>query len=158
MKSFKPIARCLLTIFVFSSGVVLSGELKTAVEFQRDRESICTSEWTKRGVLDRSMYDFCITQHVEAYFDLAPFHRQYNDQGWYSDYAFPYCDGEWTKRGVSNATMILYCLNQELEGVRDFQYYMEQQDSKIVEQIANRAMATYKSWNMVAYEVKKHFD
>jgi len=148
----------LILLLTFFPILAQSAELKAAVNFQKDRETICTSEWTKRGELDREMHRYCITQHSEAYLELAPFHSQYKDQGWYSDYAFPYCDGEWTKRGVSDATMILYCLKQELEGVKDYQYYQKQHDSTEVDRIASRAMSTYKSWSMVAYELKQQFD
>lgn len=142
----------------FFSGAILGAELKSAAGFQTDRGSICTSEWTKRGVLDRSMYDYCIGQHVEAYSELVLFHEQHKNDGWYTEYAYPYCNGEWTKRGVSNATMMQYCLNQEIEGVRDYRYYLEQHDADVVNQIANRAMTAYKSWNMVAYQIKQQFD
>ena len=156
MKLLTSTALSILLVSLASG--VYGQELKSAVQFQRDRESVCTEDWTKRGVLDQGMYNYCIEQQSDAYSDLVSFHGQYSSQDWYSTHAFPYCYNEWTKRDVSNAQMIHYCLNEELEGVKDYQYYREQYDAATVDQVANQAMATFKSWNMVAYQIERHFE
>ena len=156
----KPLSAILiLTTLPFFSSFLVAQELKTAAEFQSDRDKICSSEWTKRGVLDRRMYDYCIVGQTEAYFDLVVLHSQLSKiASNYSTVSYPYCEKNWTSRGVSDAKMMLYCLNQEMEGMKDVAYYAQQHGQEAVFRVAYQAIETYGSWNMAAYEVKKNFD
>jgi hypothetical protein len=147
----------LVIVLALATSFAVGAELRSAAQFTRDKDQICTEKWTKRGVRDQNMWSYCMTQHTEAYAELAPFHRQYQAQSWYYTYALPYCNGKWTERDVSDATMIIYCLKNELEGQLDYNYYLGKEDATTVNRIANNALATFKSWQMVSYELDNHF-
>lgn len=131
--------------------------LKTEQAYREDAHRICAEKWTKRGELDRRMYNHCMEQQADAYKDLVQLH-QYANQSFYSDVSFPYCSSRWTNRGVVDTRMIVHCLNQEVEGVKDVMYYRDQYGADQVNKIAAMALTQFKSWNMAAYKVKQHFD
>ena len=131
---------------------------KSMARFREDRESICSSEWTTRGVRDERMYQYCLTQQEEAYVGLSSFHNKHSTDTWYTQYSYPYCDSEWTKREISDAKMILYCLNQDFEGYQNVQFYRGKYNALKVDQISSEALIDYRSWRMAAYEIEKYFD
>lgn len=130
--------------------------LKSKEQFQEDSKQICYEKWTKRGNLDREMYNYCIGSQMEGYRELLQLHK-YAEQPFYSETSFPYCKNKWTKRGVSDVKMMAHCLNQEIEGVKDVMYYREQYGEEKVNAIAGNALARFHSWNMAAYSVKQYF-
>lgn len=146
-------------IFLLSAPVLASGapSLKTEEQYRQDSHRICSEEWTKRGELDRRMYNYCMEQQSEAYQELLVLHK-YADQAFYADTAFPYCSKEWTKRGITNVRMTVYCLNQEVEGIRDVMYFREQYGESQVNAIVSSALSRFGSWRMAAYQVKRHFE
>ncbi len=147
----------ILALTLPSSAIAEAPKLKSENEFQRDSQQICTQKWTKRGELDKRMYDHCMEGQMDGYEELKQLH-QYADQDFYSETAFPYCSAKWTKRGVSDARMMAHCLNQEVEGIKDVMYYRKQYGESKVNEIAGRALAQFKSWNMAAYKVKQYFE
>ena len=54
--------------------------------------------------------------------------------------------------------MMVHCLNQELEGMKDFIYYRKKYGKYDVNIISHKALKRFKSWNMVAYKIKQHFE
>lgn len=88
-------------------------------------EQHCKSEWTKRGVLDQSMYDFCMRMEREGYDNLVDLADRYSDEPW-AQAAVDYSLGEWTKRGVIQFSMVKFQLEQITEGFEDLVYLSEQ--------------------------------
>lgn len=88
-------------------------------------EQHCQSEWTKRGVLDQSMYDFCMNMEREGYDDFVELVDRYSDEPWINS-AVDYSLGQWTKRGVVQFSMVKFQLEQITEGFEDLVYLSEQ--------------------------------
>lgn len=130
--------------------------LKSKEAYEKDSQQICYDKWNKREELDRRMYNHCMAGQTDSYDELKHLH-QYADQSFYSETSFPYCRDKWTKRGVSDTRMMAHCLNQEIEGIKDVMYYRDKYGEDKVNQIAGRAIAQFKSWNMAAYKVKQYF-
>lgn len=122
-------------------------------KYMNDSHQICVKEWSKRGKVDKRMYQYCLGQQKNKYKELKELDRKYSRKSFYSETAYPYCVGEWEKRGVINTQMLVYCLNEEIEGVRDVNYYGKEYSDGIYH-IVDKALARYGSWNMAAYEVK----
>ncbi len=135
-----------------SSNVSL--QLKSKGDYRTDSNQICEKNWTKRGELDKRMYDHCMEGQMEGYDKLKTLH-EYVDQDFYSETAYPYCSKKWTKRGIVDTRMLSHCLKQEVEGIKNVIYYRKQYGDEQVNKIAGRALSKYGSWNMAAYSVKK---
>jgi len=88
-------------------------------------EQHCKSEWTKRGVLDESMYNFCMGMERDGYDELILLVDRYSDEPWIQS-AVDYTLGEWTKRGVTQFSMVKFQLEQITEGFEDIVYLSEQ--------------------------------
>ena len=149
------VATCLLLL----SSITFAAEpqLKSKAEYKSDSQQICVKNWTKRGELDRRMYNHCMEGQMEGYDKVKDLH-QYANQDFYSKTAYPYCLKNWTKRGVVDTRMLAHCLEQEIEGIEDVMYYRKQYGAEQVNKIVGRALSMYGSWNMAAYSVKKAID
>lgn len=148
----------ILVMFSFNNlAFAETPKLKTKDGYENDSYEICVKEWTKRGELNRRMYNYCMEQQMKAYYKLKELHF-YADQSFYSDIAYPYCMKDWSKRGVVNTRMLVYCLEQEVEGIKDVMYYRKQYGEESVNKIAGLALETYGSWRMAAYSVEQAFE
>ncbi len=85
----------------------------------------CSEEWTKRGVLDQSMYQYCMQTQREGYENLKSLVSKYASQKWIQA-AINYSLEEWTKRDVTNFSMVHFTLNQITEGYEDIIYLSKQ--------------------------------
>lgn len=122
-----------------------------------DAETICTDTWTKRGVLDKRMYDHCMSGQREAMKNLE-FLISENSTSRYYDISLLHCKSKWTDRSVVNPRMMNHCLEQEIEGWKDIEYYKTIYDRGRIEALAHEGMLRYRSWNMAAYHMKKIID
>lgn len=86
---------------------------------------LCNEEWTKRGVLDQNMYQFCMKTQREGYESLKSLVSKYASQQWLQA-AIDYSIEEWTKRDVTNFSMVHFTLNQITEGYEDIIYLSKQ--------------------------------
>ena len=132
----------------------VSLQLRSKEDYRSDSNQICAKNWTKRGELDKRMYDHCMEGQMEGFNKLIALH-EYVNQDFYSKTAYPYCLKNWTKREIVDTRMLSHCLNQEVEGIKDVMYYREQYGVEKVNKIADRALSRYSSWRMAAYSVKK---
>ena len=146
-----------LILVISTASLAETPVLKSKDAYKEDSHKICHDKWTKRGELDRRMYNYCMQMQMDGYNELVQLH-QYANQDFYSKTAFPYCQDKWTNRGVTDTRMMAHCLNQEVEGIKDVMYYREKYGEDRVNQIAGRALAQFKSWQMAAYKVKQHFE
>ncbi|WP_035159685.1 hypothetical protein, partial [Cobetia crustatorum] len=122
---------------------------KTKDEFMNDSRQICDSQWRKRGILNESMYAYCMNKKIENYKEIS-YLKPIADKD-FSETAYPYCYDEWTKRGLSDTRMISYCLKNEIEGIKDVRYYYEKYDNSEVQRIVNTYMTRSGSWHFTAY-------
>jgi len=117
-------------------------------------EEFCAKEWTKRGQLDTSMYQFCLREEAEGYEELASLARKYNDQPWMQA-ALKFSLEKWTKRGVRQDSMVAFTFKQIAEGWEDLAYESKQSGFD-----KNKAAACISKWapqyNMVAFCYKKN--
>ena len=127
---------------------------KNESDVLNDSKSICTDQWTKRGVLDDRMFNYCMRVKQEGFNKFLEINK-YKNQSFYSDIAYPYCAGQWVKRGVFDAEMMSFCLNQEIEGVKDVIFYRKEYGDEIINPIVEDALSRFKSWNMASYLIKQ---
>lgn len=153
--------KTILTVIILSVPTLSLADapvLKSKEAYEKDSQQICYEKWNKRGKLDRRMYNHCMEGQKDGYDELIHVHQHLVEQRFYSETSFPYCRDRWTKRGVSDTRMMAHCLNQEIEGIKDVMYYREKHGVDEVNQIVDRAIAQFKSWNMAAYKVKQYFE
>lgn len=129
----------------------VESNLKSA---HRDAQSVCTTEWTKRGELNQRMYNHCMEQQRESItgltyiIDTQKGHRRY-------PLSLAYCYQEWRKQGISNPRMTEHSMEQEIEAWKDIDYYRGIYNSDTVDNLVHKGMMRYGSWRMGVYHVKR---
>jgi hypothetical protein len=87
--------------------------------------TLCTEEWTKRGVLNDEMFDYCMDKQHEGYQELVVQVAKYGDKPW-AQPLLDYLINKWTKRGARNDEMLAYSFHEETEGWEDVEYAKRQ--------------------------------
>ena len=87
----------------------------------KDMDTHCRAEWTKRGELDKRMYDYCIKQEKEGYDEMLYIIEKNKNYEWLQDLKSDIII-KWTKAGVTQWRMVGYALEQELDAYLDLQY------------------------------------
>jgi hypothetical protein len=109
----------------------------------------CSEQWTKRGVLDQSMYQFCMKLEREGYANLKSLSLKYASQKWIQS-AVNFSMEKWTKRNVTQFSMVHFSLNQITEGYEDLIYMQKTTGLK-----KTKFDACHQEWgiqfNMVVY-------
>lgn len=131
--------------------------LKGADYYLSGGRAICAEDWTKRGVLDRRMFDHCYEQQSDAYFELVELDKENAHQRFYANTSFPHCVSEWTKRGVPNPRMMAHCLNNEIEGILDVMHMRKLHGEDRVNRVVGIALDKFGSWRMAAHMVEQAF-
>ncbi len=85
----------------------------------------CKEEWTKRGKLDRDMYDYCVQQEQDGYAEAQILIKKYDQQPWIQA-AIDFSVGEWTMKGARQDQMVNYTLSQITDGWEDLIYASKQ--------------------------------
>lgn len=88
-------------------------------------DTYCRGEWTKRGALDKEMFDYCVNEQTEGYANAVAALKKYGSYDWMPT-LFKAVWAQWTKRGVTQYTMIAYGLNQQGEAFLDHEYERKQ--------------------------------
>lgn len=114
---------------------------------------ICKEEWTKRGVLDRSMYNYCMQQEMEGYAELKILELKYGKEQWFYD-ALDHYVNEWTKRGDRQDRMVNFEMQQAVDAFKDIVYFSKQSeyDAMKMERCRNK---WYPQLHMVVYCYKE---
>jgi hypothetical protein len=86
-----------------------------------DFDAHCKKEWTKRGVLDKRMYDYCVKQEKEGYDKMKYLEEKYKKYSWLQDLKSSIIT-EWTNAGVTRWRMVGYTLEKEIDAYLDIQY------------------------------------
>ena len=85
----------------------------------------CREKWTKRGVLDSRMYNYCMGRQLEGYADLKNLISKYSHQKWIQD-AVNHSFNKWTNRSVTQWHMVHHELEKITEAHEDILYEMKQ--------------------------------
>jgi len=90
-------------------------------------KNYCAEQWTKRGVLDESMFNYCMSKEREGHQNLVYLAGKYNNMSWIQA-AVDYSVGRWTKRDNRQDSMVYHTLNLIIEGYEDIVYMSRQPD------------------------------
>ena len=109
--------------------IVLSPETAQAVQipsYESGHPSEhCKEKWTRRGILDTGMFNYCMDRQIEGYADLNSLISKYNHQKWIQtavDHSFK----KWTNRSVTQWYMVYHELQKITEAHEDILYEMKQ--------------------------------
>ena len=94
-------------------------------EDQSQQDRFCRDEWTKRGVLNEEMHDYCMGQQRDGYDELTRTATKYKDLPWIQDMV-DNAVAQWTKAGIRNDQMTGYELAKQLDSFEDLVYEAKQ--------------------------------
>lgn len=130
---------------------------KSRQDFLNDAVRHCEQQWTRRGQLDREMYQHCLEDQARSVDRIEAFDSDYPEP-YYTELSYPLCYEKWTRRGVTDAVGMAYCLELETEGMADVQYYAEHHGAEEVAAIVQEAMMRYGSWHMAGVILRREYD
>ena len=112
-------------------------------------DAFCKEEWTKRGVLDTSMYNYCVYQEYESVKNIIYAKRKYKDLDWFS-VAEQSLKKKWTKKGIINYSVLDYSLRQEVDAYLDIEYELDNEElvELRVEKCLKKYSDEYLNWTM----------
>ena len=116
--------------------------------------SLCTEKWSKRGVLDNNMFNYCMNRKTDSYGDLNYLLSQSSDIPGLNN-ILQYGINEWFES--DGWDMVLYEVNQQKEGYLDVEYLMANGGSEQQLQSCKDQWLTYNepNWRMVLYCLEK---
>lgn len=122
----------------------------------------CGDKWTKRGVLDQRMFDYCMKQQREGHQEALDLYARYStgsDRIAELDEIVAHADKKWGsgRRGEYQFDMVAYELEKQIEGYLDVQYLIETggvPDSTVTA-CKRKWLKSKPEWNMVAYCMEK---
>lgn len=113
-----------ITALAFSA-LAIAQQLKIPSQASGNHQTLCTGEWTKRGVLDQNMFSFCMRRQTDGYLSLVNLANKYNNRPWIQA-AVNHSINNWTKRGARDDRMVYYTLNKMIDGFEDLAYMSKQ--------------------------------
>ena len=128
--------------------------IKSEDEAQQDFDKLCKDEWTKRGILDNRMYNYCYNQEQKGYQELV-YTIKNNQYEWF-DVSLSKIIKHWTKKGVSQWRMINYSVNQEIDAFLDVEYMKEHEGVSVqmINFCHNKYRHTDSEWGLTRYCLK----
>ena len=109
-----------LLLACLTSNSALSQPSAPSVESGNYSE-MCKEEWTKIGVLNKQMFNYCVKLQRDGNAKLAHLLQTYKDFDWL-DAALRASIDQWSKSGSRNDSQIAYELNLEITEYRDMQF------------------------------------
>jgi hypothetical protein len=112
------------TSVLISAGAQCISPNKSAVlpDFNKNNmTNLCTEKWSKRGVLDQNMFNYCMNRKTDSYGDLNYLLGQSGDIPGLGD-ILQYGINEWNED--EGWDMVLYEVKQQIEGYLDVEYLM----------------------------------
>jgi hypothetical protein len=113
------IIKGVILLLCFASSVATAATIPT--QASGNYSAHCKEEWTKRGVLDQGMYNYCMQQEIEGYKNLSFLVQKYNNLPWIQS-AINHSVQEWTKKGSRQDSMVYYTLNNMIDGWEELSY------------------------------------
>lgn len=125
-------------------------------------QEYCSDEWTKRGVLDKNMFDYCMERQREGYNEALDLYARYSsgaDSIPEINQLLAYADEEWGsgRRGEYQFNMVAHEFERQIEGYLDVKYLIDTgkvSDSKL-SSCKEKWLRSEPNWNMVAYCIEK---
>ena len=116
--------------------------------------SLCTEKWSKRGVLDEGMFNYCMNRKTDSYGDLNYLLSQSSDIPGLNN-ILQYGINEWFDS--DGWDMVLFEVNKQKEGYLDVEYFMSNGGSEDLLQKCKNEWLTNKepNWRMVLYCLEK---
>ena len=116
--------------------------------------SLCTEKWSKRGVLDEGMFNYCKNRKTDSYGDLKYLLSQSSDIPGMNN-ILQYGINQWFES--DGWDMVLYEVNQQKEGYLDVEYFMSNGGSEDALQSCKDQWLTFNEpqWRMVIYCLEK---
>ena len=87
-------------------------------------KQLCTEKWTKRGVLDLGMFNFCLNQLAAADSTLKDFVTKYSSLPWMQA-VIDAAAKKWTKRGMRDEGMVAHEVGKQVAAYLDIKYASE---------------------------------
>jgi hypothetical protein len=113
----------LLSLFVLIPTSVFA--LNIPPEDSTQQDSHCRNEWTKRGVLDQGMYNYCVNLQKEGYAKFRELSDKYKNATWIQE-TVDFALDKWTKRGVRDDEMVAYELGLQIDAFENLVYEAKQ--------------------------------
>jgi uncharacterized protein YecT (DUF1311 family) len=119
-------------------------------------KQFCSEEWTKRGVLNFEMFNYCMSQQAEADSTLAQLVAQHSAMPWMQR-AVDVAIAEWTKRGMRNEQMVAYEVSQQVDAYLDIVYASKQSgfQSDVLSRCSAEEQRKAPNWRMTLYCYKR---
>jgi hypothetical protein len=88
----------------------------------RPAGGLCLSQWTKRDVLDESMYISCMKAQDDGYYKFEELAKANSAVPWIQD-LIDNIGKHWTKGGIRDDHIMGYVLEDELDAFEDLVFY-----------------------------------
>ena len=103
----------------------VSQTLNIPSEESGNYEILCKQEWTKRGVLDQSMFNRCMNNQRDGYRSWVLEVEKYSNQNWIQS-VIDEAIKSWTKRNVRNDFMVNFEIRRMTDAWEDLVYMAKQ--------------------------------
>jgi hypothetical protein len=122
-------------------------------------EAFCVETWTKRGVLDKDMFSYCMDQQRNGYLDAEDQFRKYSGIVPNLDSIVSFAEEKWLRNREYQYSMFAYEFKQQGEAFLDVAY--DYKAKKFSEEDMNQCLSKWISdrapqWTMVAYCLKQN--
>ena len=94
-----------------------------------DCDSHCKKEWTKRGVLNERLYNYCIEREKAGYDKMRELEQKYTSFTWVEKLKNDIIT-YWTKAGVTEWQMVGFSLEKEIDAYLDIDYGLKNGEFK----------------------------
>ena len=81
-------------------------------------KEFCEAEWTKKGVIDQRMANYCQEREREGYGNALQLIKKFENQKWIQD-AINHAVKEWTKKGMRQDSMVAHTLQKITDGFEE---------------------------------------
>lgn len=78
----------------------------------------CEAAWTKKGVIDQGMVNYCMEREREGYYKALQIIKKFENQKWIQD-AINHSIKEWTKKGTRQDSMVAHTLVRITDGFEE---------------------------------------
>jgi hypothetical protein len=112
----------------------------------------CTEKWTKRGVLDSQMFDYCMRRQIEGDRTLADLAEKYPSLPRMQQ-VIDEAIKKWTKRGLRDEAMVAYEVSHQVDAYLDVVYASKQGKFKsdVLAQCSAKWQVHAPDWVMTLY-------
>jgi hypothetical protein len=106
---------------VTSGGALAQLQVKLPTPESGNYSQLCSDKWTKRGVLNQEMFNYCMDQQVDGDRTLAELAAKYSSLPW-TQQVIDAAIEKWTKRGMRDESMVAYEVSQQVDAYLDIAY------------------------------------